>query len=202
MEIPEDYEDLVPEHLNLVKYESSFTVMNLGSLYFVFLIFCIEGFVLFATRPLTICWPKGARYNKSRTKSLYWNSFLRLILEASLDLSIASLLNFSIIYTMMRDGNYDWYYPDIPFFWMNIVTTFGAMFVLAVGPAYLTIYYLWNFKKWQTEEFEEAYGAILDGLRKDIRLSIFYPVFFMFRRIVFTVQAIFAPGYFSIQIHT
>jgi len=198
MEIPEDYENLVPEHLNLVKYESSFTVMNLGSLYFVFLFFCIEGFMLFATRPLTIFSTKAAKYNKDRTKSLYWNSFLRLLMEASLDLAIASLLNCNIYYTMIKAGNFDWYYPHLPFFWMNIITTLGAVFVLGIGPAYLTIYYLCKFNKWESEKFEESYGALLDGLRKDIRLSIFYPVFFIIRRIVFTAQAIFAPGYFSI----
>jgi len=148
MEIPEDYEDLVPEHLNLVKYESSFTVMNLGSLYFVFLFFCIEGFLLFAFKPLTVCWPKGAKYIKERTKSLYWNSFLRLILEACLDISIASMLNFSIVLSMIRDGNYNWYYPNLPFFWMNTITTVCAILVLAIGPAYLLIFYLYSFKKW------------------------------------------------------
>ena len=70
MEIPEDYENLVPEHLNLVKYESSFTVMNLGSLYFVFLFFCIEGFMLFATRPLTIFSTKAAKFILRHTTGL------------------------------------------------------------------------------------------------------------------------------------
>ena len=55
---------------------------------------------------------------------------------------------------------------------------------------------------WHTEGFDNKMGAVLDGLRKDTRFSIFYPVFFMIRRTVFAAQAVFFPQYFSIQIIT
>ena len=87
---------------------------------------------------------------------------------------------------MIQDGDYSWYQPTLPFFWMNTITTVGAILLLLIGPGTMAIYYLKNFKKWETENFEDSHGALLEGLRKDIKMAIFYPIFFMFRRIVFT----------------
>jgi len=90
----------------------------------------------------------------------------------------------------------------LPFFWVNYITLAASIIVLGVAPLFILIYYLCKFKKWNSDDFDSQMGACLDGLRKDTRFAVFYPTFFMFRRIVFTVQAIYYPEYFSIQVFT
>jgi hypothetical protein len=143
-------------------------------------------------------------------KSLYWNAFLRLILEATLDLAISVLYNTEIWWQVYKrnsnakegDPLYpDWYIPDLIFFWMNLTTTVGGLLILAFLPSFIFCYFLCKFKVWEEEDFEESVGSVLEGLRKDTRTAVFYPVFFMFRRTVFAVQAIYFGDQFSFQIN-
>ena len=55
MEIPESYEDYHIYALEHVTYESSFTILNLGTLYLIFAFLCIEAFLLFLCKPLYWC---------------------------------------------------------------------------------------------------------------------------------------------------
>ena len=44
-------------------------------------------------------------------------------------------------------------------------------------------------------------GSVLEGLRKDNKYVVFYPVFFIIRRCSFAIQAVFFGDAFSFQIH-
>lgn len=199
-EIPEPKEEYHDEHLYEISYGSTYTISNLGTLYLIFLLFCFEAIMLFLLKPVAVIKPNPLlKWHTSFSKALYWNSFLRLILEASLDLAIASFNNVNIVNREYNDGIMEWYKPDLPFFWVNGITTIGAVIVLIIGPWFLLIYYLCKFKKWNDEGFETSMGSVLEGLRKDRRSAIFYPVFFIFRRTTFAVQAIFFVQYFAFQ---
>ena len=56
----------------------------------------------------------------------------------------------------MNDDDYEWYRPELPFFWINYITLIGAILVLLIGPISFAIYYLCNFKNWVTEKFEKV----------------------------------------------
>lgn len=52
MEIPDENEDYHLKNLYEVKYDSKFTIINAGTLYIVFIVFIIEGILLYLT---TLC---------------------------------------------------------------------------------------------------------------------------------------------------
>lgn len=202
MEIPDGYPSYHDLSLEKITYTSTYTILNLGTLYLIFIIFVIEAILLTLLKPLVkICPSRLMRWHRTLSVALYWNSFLRLILEASLDLAIASFNNIHIVKKVIDDGITDWYTPTLPFFWLNYITTGGAVFVLVIGPIFACCHYLRRFDQWENDHFENSLGSVIEGLRKDSRMAIFYPVFFMFRRSTFAIQAIFFSEYFESQIH-
>jgi len=96
MEIPEDHVEYHSEPLETVNYGSTYLILNLGTLYLIFLILCVEAVLLFLLKPLFWVNKRARDYGNKMRQALYWNSFLRLILEASLDISITTLNNIHI----------------------------------------------------------------------------------------------------------
>lgn len=64
------------------------------------------------------------------------------------------------------------------------------------------VFYLKNKDLWETKQFEGKFGAIFDSLRTDTKFSLFYPVFFMFRRIIFAWQCICLTKNYLPTMHT
>ena len=58
----------------------------------------------------------------------------------------------------------------------------GTLVILA--PIFMVIFYCRKFNQWEDPDFEEKYGAVFEGLRKDSRLSLLYPLIFIFRRLI------------------
>ena len=111
---------------------------------------------------------------------------LRYILEAFLDLSISIFLQ--IYYSDLNGGLFS---SDEAFLVLN-----SAMTVI-LGPLAIAaiigygIFYLCTFSRWEDEQFDNRYGAVFEGLRKDTRLSLLYPLIFLLRRLLFSIVAIF-----------
>lgn len=201
IKIPDDFEDYGQEQLKRVKYESTYTILNMGSLFLIFIFAVIQAILLSCCNPCSLfCGERFKNYHKNAKKALYWNTFIRLFLEACLDISIASFNNLNIVVELTRDGFMDWWQPNTSFFWINYTVTIAAIFTLIFAPPFFVFYYLRTFKKWEDEHFEEKMGALLEGLRKDSRWSLFYPIFFVLRRAIFVFQAIFLPQHFEFQI--
>ena len=59
---------------------------------------------------------------------------------------------------------------------------------------FFSIFYLRNFHKWMDEEFDSKYGEVLHGLKKDKKEYLFYPIFFIFRRILFILIILLIPN--------
>ena len=54
--------------------------------------------------------------------------------------------------------------------------------VIVILPFWIIYFYCKNFEKWRDEEFVEKYGTIFEGLRRDRRSTLAYPIIFMLRR--------------------
>ena len=80
---------------------------------------------------------------------------------------------------------------NYPFFWINASTLACLTFVTVVGPFWILGFYLKNFDKWENEDWQEKWGAPLEGLRKNTKWSVFYPIWFLIRRIMFIYTAIY-----------
>ena len=53
-EIPETNEEYHDEHLYEISYESTYTISNLGTLYIIFILFVVEGILLFLLKPVAV----------------------------------------------------------------------------------------------------------------------------------------------------
>ena len=100
MEIPEEDSEEEFDIYNQIAeagIESQYTIMNLGSLFLVFLIMLFTVLLLLITKPLAPFSGGIKKWNKKSSDGLFWNGFLRLFFEAILDLALASFINFHVI---------------------------------------------------------------------------------------------------------
>ena len=73
---------------------------------------------------------------------------------------------------------------------MNNVALIVMAVVIVILPPWIIYFYCKNFDKWRDEEFEEKYGATFEGLRKDRRSTLAYPVIFMLRRFALVIVVV------------
>ena len=71
---------------------------------------------------------------------------------------------------------------------------------IAAFPIFVLIFYCCKFAKWEDEDFDEKYGAIFEGLRKDTRASLFYPFVFILRRMILVVVTKLTDQNLTLQI--
>ena len=81
---------------------------------------------------------------------------------------------------------------DTLFEGINTVMTILLSAVMALFIPFCIVFYLCRFRTWGDEKFENRYGTIFDGLRKDKKTSLLYPIMHFLRRFIFTFVAIFA----------
>ena len=68
-----------------------------------------------------------------------------------------------------------------------------SFMALGLSPFLILGFYNWHFSKLDDEEFEEKWGAPYEGLKKDNRWALIYPVTFVMRRVLFAFLCIFMP---------
>ena len=83
---------------------------------------------------------------------------------------------------------------------MNTILTILLGSATAIFVPFTIIFFIRNFSKWEDKQFSERYGAFYDGLRTDRISSVFFHIFFMLRRIAFTLIAIYASHLLFVQI--
>ena len=89
---------------------------------------------------------------------------------------------------------------DSPFYVVNNITLIVLGIAVIMFPAWVLIFYCRNFAKWEDEGFENKYGAVFEGLRKDRRSSLAYPVIFILRRMLLVFISTVTKEHFFIQL--
>ena len=80
------------------------------------------------------------------------------------------------------------------------------IFTVVLGPVVgimlivLMVFYWKAYERWGEPDFDEKYGAFFDGLRRDTKWALFYHLIFLFRRLAFSIVAIFALEYFFVKV--
>ena len=163
-------------------FDSNFLILNLGTMFLMFVVLLSIPPFLFCSRPCRRCWPWFNKKHQSMKKSVQGNSWIRFIMEGSLDISICASLN----YIFMRENAEGLQWGN-SFEVVNSTAFIVLAILVCVFPAWALIFYCRNFEKWEDEEFEEKYGSVFEGLRKDQRSSIIYPFIFSLRRFALVV---------------
>ena len=110
------------------------------------------------------------------------NSWIVFIMEGSLDIAICCSLNY--IYIDINGDGLKW---DNIFLVVNNITFFVMVILVFIFPFWAVIFYCLKFEKWEEEEFEEKYGSVFEGLKKDQRSSIAYSFIFFLRRFALVI---------------
>ena len=167
-------------------FESYYTILNLGS--------CAVIFVLSLALPLLIILvlspvknrSKAAReQSKSLTNAMRGNIILRFIIETCLDIAICVILQF--YYNDLNGGLFS---NNKPFYLTNSIITVILGPAVVIFSCVMAVFYLRTFERWGDPEFEDRYGAVFEGLRRETKLALLYPAIFIIRRVLFAVVAI------------
>ena len=89
---------------------------------------------------------------------LCWNFILRLLLQASLEISFAVLLNIPFLENMFIS-------TSIIEFTDYLMTVLLALCLVAMPFGIVLFYGLLNFNKLDTPSFKQTYGSIYEGLK-------------------------------------
>jgi len=163
---------------------ANYMILNLGTMFIVFVIMLTIPACLICTKPCRRCWPWLDKKHKATATSLHGNAWIRFIMEGSLDIALCGAINY--IFINDRQGGLQW---DNIFQVVNNVSLILMGVSISVFPIWALWFYCRNFNKWEDEQFEERYGAAYEGLKKDRRSAMGYPMIFMLRRfaLVFVV---------------
>ena len=146
-----------PFNLNfeLLDFGTIYAVPNLGTIFFIFLSFLL----LVPFSCLMTCWAYRLRelrkYDKKLKEFLMWSGTVRFLLESYMELLLATSLN--VIMWSNESG-----YVGVMF--SNYYALF--FFIVTVGfPIWIILFYLCNINRWEDDEFERKWGAVLEGTR-------------------------------------
>jgi len=169
-------------------------MINMGSLIVVFfLTLTIPIIIVLVLAPMKTRMNCARQRLSSTTNSMRGNLIIRYVLEAALDLSVSITLQF--YYSDLNGGLFG---SNEAFFVLNSILT------ILLGPAVIIaaissgVFYIKTFDRWNDEDYNEKYGAIFDGLRKDTKAALLYPLIFVLRRILFSIVAIYTVDYLII----
>ena len=139
-----------------------YAIVNLGT---IFAIICIYLLLMFVQSVAYLFSDKFFFAEKVSNKLynfLYWNGVLRLLMEGYLEILIATMLN------CVRNNRVDRSYSIIFSNVFSLLMT-GLLIVL---PVFILIYYRYRKKDWESEEFQETWGAPLEGLELDPKMPM------------------------------
>jgi len=170
-------------------FESYFTIINLGSSTILFIAAIgIPLLIILILSPFKNRSKYAQEKHHSLANAMHGNVLLRFIIETCLDIAISIILQ--LHYADLNGGLFG---SSESFYLTNTI------FTLILGPAaalfmiVMSVFYVRQFKNWGDPEFDDKYGAVFEGLRKETKLSLLYPAIFILRRVLFAIVAILFP---------
>ena len=125
-----------------------------------------------------------------KTTVLYWNIYLRFLLEAYLELSIASFLRMNHFRVHTRADAFLTAYACI------------ILVILTASMVGSLVFLRSKHKSIADQDFKDRYGALTLGLQIREKSAMMQPFMFMLRRFIYAVAFVYLPrfNYFQIQI--
>lgn len=182
------------EKFQQIGFESSWMIVNLGTMFLTFVIMLFIPVLLLLIKP---CRAKSHWLDKkysSMMQALHGNMFIRYLMEGSLDISICIVLNF------IQDSDSGGLQWTSAFHIVNNLAQIVFALAIMIFPAFVLFFYCKNFANWSNESFQERYGAVFEGLKTDSRASLAYPIVFVLRRIILVFVAIVTDQLFFVQL--
>ena len=166
-------------------YESHFAISNLGFLFYIFSAHFLLVPVVLLLYLVGKKFPKVKPVSNKAYCYLFWGGSIRFFTEGYLDFCTFAFMNIKTL---------DWesQLPAVTF--TNYVAIF-IVFLACFLPVFVVVYYICRMHVWHTEEFQERWGFVLEGLaidKKDTRwIIIFVPLSYFVRRLAFSLVLVF-----------
>lgn len=164
-----------------------YAIENLGTCYMlinVYILQCVFWAIMSCFKDCCKCAQNcAAKYEKS----LFWGSIIRLFFEGYLEICLS-------VFVSLTDLEWgDQVYSVI----INNVFSIVVTCILFGLPLFIAGFYTCHVDKMEDEEFVEKYGDIYDGLvlstsREKRLIALFYPFWFVTRRLIFALICILA----------
>ena len=126
---------------------------------------------------------------------LFWGAALRFIFEAYLELALCAVIGFTSIH---------WVKDDFSLFYNNIFTI-GMICSVLMMPLFTSIFYGCKIDQMDDDEFKSKFGTLYEGLNLDMdkgkrKSGLFFPFFFVIRRLLFVTAAIWLSHFLWSQL--
>lgn len=79
--------------------------------------------------------------------------------------------------------------------------SYSLLVLLVSLPFFILVFYCKKFDQLGDAEFEAVWGSPYEGLRTDSRSILFFPVFFIIRRYLFTATVFWMNDFGNLQVH-
>ena len=140
---------------------------------------------------LLTCLPKAqSAVQKFKNEYIYWNIYLRFLIESYLELSISCLIRIQAFkFTTITDSTL----TVFSFVLFSVLISFMISTPLFLRSKHQMI---------RQKEFKDKYGSLSLGLQHREKAALFYPFVFMIRRMIYSMVIILLvrQNYFQIQI--
>lgn len=85
---------------------------------------------------------------------MFWNTFIRLVIESYLEFCLASFYFLRIMLKMIANDDFaDAVHTDYAFWWIDIISVAVAFVVVVLAPFSLGLFYCLKFESWENEDF-------------------------------------------------
>lgn len=168
-------------------YGSMYAVENLGTCFFLFNVYLIQCVIY----TISLCFKDRSKFALScyhkYHKALFWGTLIRLLFEGYLELCLSVMVNLT---------DMTWDRTDYSVLYSNVFAIIVSVLLLGL-PIFIYGFYSCHIKDLEDEDFVERYGDIYDGLvmdktREKRMAALFYPFWFVMRRLMFAAVVILA----------
>ena len=187
--LPEDDQGNI--NLKQCGYDSLLVISNISSVIWMFVAHFFFAAILFGPIwAIHKCSGRLASAKEYLSGYFFWNGLIRLIIESTFDIALATILNMSTV-------TWDSSYPAVKA--STAISIIGLILICLTYPALVLKYYK-NFSILAEKWFNDHYGSGLEGtkhlLKKPRKSILGVPVLFFARRILFAVSVILLEDFF------
>lgn len=120
---------------------------------------------------------------------VFWNLLIMLVMESYLEMHLSSTINIVNLLFSSNSGD-----------WLAAVTSILVAIILNVFPFALFYFLHRNFSRVSEESFKARFSAAYEGLNTEDKAFLFQPLFFLLRRMLFSLIVVLAQDTTIVQI--
>ena len=183
-------------------YETIYFTLLIGTIFFIFLGYVAMVLIVGLLKVVGHAHEHIHRVEVKISEKLFWGSFLRLMMESYLEITLAIGINVAIFHKSV--GVYA--FPGVIL--SNVIAIIFAVASFAL-PFFFLIFYTKKTGRWNELVFVKKWGTVIEGMDTnphpekkgyDKRWALFFPLIMLGRRLLFVITVITMNNFVWMQI--